>query len=399
MGVALVCLLGGSAQATVLVTDITFAERSDGQGYVVRTHTTGAPAGFFVEPEGRSISPSDGEHDVEWVLFNTALHEDFQKSGPEGPVTRYTTTQRNGHLVLRLHLSDERAVTARSYRDGASDDLLLNLAYEGSMPVAAAPPSPTTSSSEGGASSEGLTAQMSRERSRLDTVVIDPGHGGKDAGATAHGIQEKSVVLDIAHKLGNYIENRLDLEVVYTREDDRFIPLKERGSIANQVGGDLFISLHANAAPSAPSAHGTETYFLGRAQTDAARRVMRRENSVVRRYEDNPDRYDEFDEEAFVRGELFLSASMQFSQKFASLVEGQFDNRAKRRSRGVHQAGFIVLWSASMPAALVELGFLTNRTEARYLNSDQGQTYLASAIFRAVRDYAREYNEGVVASE
>jgi N-acetylmuramoyl-L-alanine amidase len=126
---------------------------------------------------------------------------------------------------------------------------------------------------------------------------------------------------------------------------------------------------------------------------------MKRENSVVREYEKNPDRYDEYDAEAFVKGELFLSASMQFSEEFAKRVQKQFKRRVERRSRGVKQAGFYVLWSASMPSVLVELGFLTNREEARYLNSDRGQTKLAKALFRAVKSYKDEYNKGVVASE
>lgn len=240
--------------------------------------------------------------------------------------------------------------------------------------------------------------RVSRERSRLDTVVIDPGHGGKDPGAVAYGLYEKDIVLDVAHELGDYIENRLDIEIIYTRTDDRFIALEERGHLANRAGGDLFISLHANAARSR-AVSGTETYFLGRSKTDAARKVMKRENSVVQQYEENPDRYDEYDAEAFVKGELFLSASMQFSEEFAALLQKQFKDRVKRRSRGVHQAGFYVLWSASMPSVLVELGYLTNRQEARFLNSDRGQTYLASAIFRAVRKYKNQYNKGLVSSE
>lgn len=398
-GCALLLLAAGPVQAKVLVTDITFSARSDGQGYVVRAHTTENPAGYYVNPEGRFISSSDGGREVKWVLFNTALHDDFQETAPKGPVTQYTTTRRNGHLVLRFQLSEEREVAATAYRDGASDDLLLNLALKRTAPVADASPAAATASEGGGTSGQELITRDSRQRSRLDTVVIDPGHGGKDPGAVAHGLLEKTIVLGVARQLGDYIENRLDLEVVFTRTTDRFIPLEERGHFANRVGGDLFISLHANAAPSAPSARGTETFFLGRSKTDAARRVMKRENSVVRRYEENPDRYDEYNEEAFVQGELFLSASMQFSEQFASLVQEQFEHRAQRHSRGVHQAGFYVLWSASMPSVLVELGFLTNRGEARFLNSDRGQAYLASAIFRAVRDYEEDYNKGIVASE
>lgn len=393
--VGLLLLAAGPVRAEVLVTDVAFAARSDGQGYVMRLRTTARPEAYMLE--------SVDDHELKWILYNTALDEDYVDRAPAGPVERYTTTQRNGHLIVRVVLGDSRSVSATAYRDGASDDLLLNLAYQGAMPVAEASSAGSSASSAAASDGQVETSEQtpipsrSRERSRLDTVVVDPGHGGKDPGATAHGLQEKDIVLDVAHKLGNYIENRLDLEVVYTRSDDRFIALEERGHIANRVGGDLFISLHANAFRSS-SVEGTETYFLGRSKTDAARRVMKQENSVVREYEENPDRYDEYDAEAFVKGELFLSASMQFSEQFASIVQEQFKRRVKRRSRGVHQAGFYVLWSASMPSVLVELGYLTNPQEAQFLNSDRGQTYLASAVFRAVRKYKNEYNKGIITS-
>jgi len=400
-------LAAGPVQANVLVTDVAFSPRSDGQGYVVRVRTTADPEAYMLQPVG--------EHELKWVLYNTSLHPDYEKRAPEGPVEGYTATQQNGHLILRVTLAPERSISPTAYRDGASTDLLLNLAYDGSAPVAEASAASSTASAAsstagtssgdaptpsptGGTAQRDPMATMTRERSRLDTVVIDPGHGGKDPGAVAHGLYEKDVVLDVARKLGDYIENRLDLEVAYTRTDDRFIALEERGHFANRVGGDLFISLHANAFQSS-SVQGTETYFLGRSKTDAARRVMKQENSVVREYEENPDRYDEYDAEAFVKGELFLSASMQFSEEFAAIVQNQFKERVKRRSRGVHQAGFYVLWSASMPSVLVELGYLTNRQEARFLNSDRGQTYLASALFRAVRKYKNQYNKGIVSSE
>lgn len=406
-------LLGaGPAHASVLVTEVAFTARSDGQGYVMRVRTTDRPEAYML----RSVD----DHTLKWVLYNTTLDDNYSKRAPEGPVKRYTIAQQQDHLVIQVTLRSELSVSATAYRDGASSDLLLNLGYEGGeAPVAEnttsgsdttpdAQPAPAESSTEettaqtgeatSGTEAADPIAQATRQHSRLDTVVIDPGHGGKDPGAVANGLFEKNVVLDVAHKLGDYIENRLDLEVIYTRTDDRFIALEDRGHLANRAGGDLFISLHANAFRSS-SVKGTETYFLGRSKTDAARRVMRKENSVVQEYEENPERYDEYDAEAFVKGELFLSSNMQFSETFAALVQEQFKNRVQRRSRGVHQAGFYVLWSASMPSVLVELGYLTNPREARYLNSDRGQTYLASGIFRAVRAYKNEYNKGIAASE
>jgi N-acetylmuramoyl-L-alanine amidase len=254
----------------------------------------------------------------------------------------------------------------------------------------------TGSAGGSGAASDGAS-QEARERWKLDTVVIDPGHGGKDPGATANGLYEKDIVLDVAHKLGDYVENRLGVDVVYTRTDDRFIPLEERGHMANEAGAKLFISLHVNAAR-AHAAHGTETYFLGPSKTEAAEKVMERENSVIKD-EDNTQRYEDYDEQALVRQTLTQSAYMRQSEQLASLVQSQFEDRVQRDNRGVHQAGFYVLWSASMPSVLVELGFLTNPREARYLKSDRGQTLLASGLFRAVRAYKKKYEKGIYRSE
>jgi len=395
LGVVLMC--AGPAHGAVLVTDVSFTARSDGQGYVMRVRTTAAPEAYLL----RRIDA----HTLEWVVYDASLHDAYEPSGPQGPVRRYTSTRTAGNLLIRVHLHPDRSISATTYRDGASSDLLLNLEYASGgrsveRPVAETPSSTRSRDARPSAASASppAAAQFTRRRSRLDTVVIDPGHGGQDPGAVANGLQEKHIVLDVARKLGSYIETRLGLEVVYTRSDDRFIPLKERGRLANRAGGDLFISLHANAFRSS-SVNGTETYFLGQSKTDAARRVMRAENSVVREYENNPERYEQYDAEAFVKGELFLSSNMQFSEDFASIVQRQFKDRVQRRSRGVRQAGFYVLWSASMPAVLVELGYLTNPREARYLNSDRGQTYLASGIFRAVRAYKNEYNKGIAGAE
>ena len=391
-----------TVQAKALVKNVMFTARSDGQGYVVRVRTADTIQAY-------SMPRSVGKHRLEWVLYNTSLHDSYQKSKPRGPVKGYTATTRRGHLILRFKLDSDQPVTAQAYRDGASSDLLLNLAYSGSAPVADAQSSEQSSessstvvqqvasSSQRSSGNSKGASKAARERWKLDTVVIDPGHGGKDPGATAHGLYEKNIVLDVAHKLGNYIENRLGIDVVYTRTDDRFIPLEERGHMANEAGAKLFISLHANAAR-AHAAYGTETYFLGPSKSEAAEKVMERENSVIK-YEENTEKYEDYDEQALVRQTLTQSAYMRQSEQLASFIQTQFDERVHRKNRGVHQAGFYVLWSASMPSVLVELGFLTNPKEARYLNSDRGQTYLASAIFRAVRKYKGQYEKGIFASE
>lgn len=401
VGAVLVLLLGssGPVQAEALLTDLSVTSRSDGEGYVVRVQST-SPVQAYGMPR------RTGETTLEWTLYNTRRHADFEPPEPSGPVTRFAVVRNEGHLVLRLHLSSDRALNVEAYRDGASSDLLLNLSYDGEPPVDEEPPVADAGSSAASAdasASEGApsppipsgVSEEARERWQFDTVVIDAGHGGKDPGAMGHGVQEKDIVLDLALKLGEYIEDRLDVDVEYTRTDDRFIPLKERGQKANQAEAKLFLSLHVNAARAA-SARGTETYFLGPSKSEAAREVMERENSVIR-YEENTERYEQYDEDALVRQTLTQSAYMRQSEQLASFVQNQFEERVHRKNRGVHQAGFYVLWSASMPAVLVELGFLSNPQEARYLKSDQGQTYLASALFRAVRTYKEQYEKGIVA--
>ena len=409
-----------SAARSVL-TEVSFTARSDGQGYVVRVRASERIAAY-------GIPQSVGENELKWTLYNTALSSSFQHDAPEGPIQRLSTTQQDGHVIL--HFALDREIEPDAYRDRASNDLLLNLAYMDAgdqgrpvpQPVRTASTSesarsestPSESAPAGNAASDGAasgetnaatpaptgslptppgTSQQARDRWRLDKIVIDAGHGGKDPGASANGLREKDLVLKVAKKLGGYIEENLGIEVLYTRTDDTFIELEERGRFANEAGAKLFISIHINAARSR-RARGTETFFLGRHKTEAARKVMERENSVIR-FEDNPEEYEEYDEQALVRQVLAQSAYMQHSEQLASLIEDQFEDRVQRRSRGVHQAGFYVLWSASMPAVLVELGFLTNPSEARFLNSEDGQTYLASAIFRAVRDYKARYEKGI----
>lgn len=386
----LVCigvLLGlpaGAAQGKPLVERVSFTPRSDGLGYVIRIHTS-AHLPAYSEP--RRLE--DGQ--VEMILFNAELARAYAHADPEGPVQAYTEEMRGGHLVLHFRLDPRKPVEVAAYRDRSSTDLLVGLTYAeaaAAMLPTPAPPVVTAGHTEaqGPRTTEG-------ERWRLDTVVIDAGHGGKDPGSTANGVREKDVVLAVARKLGAAIERELGVEVVYTRDDDRFIELKDRGRIANAAGGKLFISIHANAARDS-RAHGTETFFLGLHKTDAARHVMERENSVVR-LESNPGQYAEMDEQALIRQTLTQSAYLRKSEQLAGTIEQQFDTGVDRKSRGVKQAGFYVLWGASMPAVLVELGFVSNPNEAAFLKSDHGQTSMANAIFRAVKAYKEQYEKGL----
>ncbi len=227
---------------------------------------------------------------------------------------------------------------------------------------------------------------------RLDTIVLDAGHGGHDIGATYNGVREKDVTLGIVLALGPMLERELGLRVVYTRRDDHFEELRERGRIANRSGGKLFVSVHANAAGAA-SASGTETYFLAPHRSDSAHEVMERENSVIQ-LESAPALYAEYTQQGDILQAMAMSAYQEESQSLARLVEGRLTGQG-RRSRGVKQAGFLVLWAASMPAVLIETGFVSNPDEARMLSSATGQQQTARAIFEAISAYRDQYERGL----
>ncbi len=227
---------------------------------------------------------------------------------------------------------------------------------------------------------------------RLDTIVLDAGHGGHDVGATYNGVREKDVTLGIVLALGPMLERELGLRVVYTRRDDHFEELRERGRIANRSGGKLFVSVHANAAGAA-SASGTETYFLAPHRSTSAHEVMERENSVIQ-LESAPDLYAQYTQQGDILQAMTMSAYQEESQALARLVEGRLTGQG-RRSRGVKQAGFLVLWAASMPAVLIETGFVSNPDEARMLASPAGQQQTARAIFEAISAYRDQYERGL----
>lgn len=229
----------------------------------------------------------------------------------------------------------------------------------------------------------------------IDTIVIDPGHGGIDAGCTSNGVMEKDVVLSIALKLGKYIKENLDgVEVIYTRKTDKFVKLYKRAEIANKNNADVFISLHANAAHET-YVHGAETFCMGVNKSKENLKVAKRENSVVlleENYEKNYENYDPKSPESHILYAMQQNNNLEQSLNLASNMQHQFEHRVKRHNRGVKQAGFVVLYRTTMPSILVETGFLTNPAERRYLTSDRGQTYIASGIFRAFRNYRRTMN-------
>ena len=229
-------------------------------------------------------------------------------------------------------------------------------------------------------------------KAKIKTVIIDAGHGGKDSGSLGSVSKEKTIALKIALQVGKYInENMPDVKVIYTRTSDKFIPLFERAEIANRNQADVFISIHCNSLPSKKSnIKGTETFVMGLHSTEENLSVAKRENEVIL-LEDNYGKhyqgYNPNSPEAHIMLSMYRNAYLDQSILLADKMEQQFKERARRNSRGVKQAGFVVLKATAMPAVLVETGFLSNKEEEAYLNSEKGQSYLASAIYRALREY------------
>ncbi len=237
---------------------------------------------------------------------------------------------------------------------------------------------------------------LNKPYNKVDKIVIDAGHGGKDPGTHGDVSKEKDIALKIALKLGRTIEQYLpDVEVIYTRDDDNFVELEGRAYIANKNGADLFISIHCNAV-SNNAIYGTETYVMGLDKVEGNLRVAKKENSVILLEKDYEEKYDGFDPnspESMILLTLSQHAYREKSIDLAEKIEKQFKERVGRKSRGVKEAPFWVLWRTSMPSVLVETGYLTNSKEELDLNDPLKQDYIASGIFRAFRDYKNAIDE------
>ncbi len=232
----------------------------------------------------------------------------------------------------------------------------------------------------------------------IKTVVIDAGHGGKDPGAVAKtNLQEKDVVLDVSLQLGKLISARFPkVKVVYTRSTDVFIGLSKRAKIANDAGADLFISIHSNAAANT-SAKGFESFVLGLHKSEAALEVAKWENSSILMEEDHEQKYESFDPndpDAYIALSLRQNAFLDQSLKLAHLFQKNCVGDLQRPDRGVKQAGFLVLYKTTMPSVLVELGFLSNVEEEKFLASKNGRSLIAKELFDAFATY-KEQNDKV----
>ncbi len=413
-------LQAGISVAQNVLPRISVATRADGLGHVFRLHFESMPDSFKV------FQPSPDL--IQVAIFKKGINISSTSTPPPGQTVKsYNLTSFGSGFGLDIHLNENQYFLARAYPDANGRHLLLGLTQVGAREIRVltedlspidwrklspdyrpaepekddiitdslyiptlpdvadsiiTPPivvdTPTTPTP---------LFPSNNEDFRLRTLVIDAGHGGRDPGAVGpNRTREKDITLAVALKLGEYVNEHLpDVNVVYTRKDDTFIELQERGRIANRARGDLFVSIHTNSSTNRQP-FGTEVYFLGVARTQEALEVMKRENSVIS-LEDPRTRTRELTNEELILYELTNIGYMSTSQRLAEKLDRQFADRAGRRSRGVKQAGFLVLYHASMPAILVELGFISNVQEERYMASEQGQAILASAIFRAIRDY------------
>jgi N-acetylmuramoyl-L-alanine amidase len=236
----------------------------------------------------------------------------------------------------------------------------------------------------------------------VKVIVLDAGHGGKDpgnVGTKRYHETEKHVALDVTLLVGKYIkENMPGVKVIYTRDTDKYLELYERSALANRNKGDLFVSIHCNAWTD-PAANGTETFLIGLHKTAAQFETAKRENSVIlmeENYEVNYEGFDPNSPESYIALTLYQDAYFEQSLSIAQKVQYQFRERVQRKDRGVKQAGFYVISRTLMPSVLIELGFLTNKEEEDFLQSKAGKEYMASAIFRAIKEYVTERETGTL---
>lgn len=238
-----------------------------------------------------------------------------------------------------------------------------------------------------------ITALFYAAVSAAFTVVIDAGHGGHDAGAIGSYSKEKNINLKYALLVGNMLkEKNPDIKVIFTRDKDVFVELKERAAIANRANADLFVSIHTNSSKS-QSANGMETFTLGASRSKENMEVAMLENSVILLEEDHESKYEGFDPnstDSYIMFEFMKDQYSNFSIQCADLVQKNIIEASGRTDRGVRQAGFLVLRATAMPSILIELGFISNRAEEKFLNQSANQVKVATAIYNAIVDYKHE---------
>ncbi len=241
-----------------------------------------------------------------------------------------------------------------------------------------------------------VTNSLNKQQAGVSVIVIDPGHGGIDLGASVGHIHEKDIALGISLKLGELIKNNFpEIKIIYTRSNDVFVSVYERAQIANQNKSDLFISIHVNAVEQT-YVKGTETFVLGQHRTKENLEVAKKENAVILLEDDYHTTYEGFDPdspESYIMFELIQNEYLGQSVLFASEIQKQLQNVANRKNRSVKQSGFIVLRQITMPGVLIEAGFISNMEERNYLYTNKGQSEIATSVFNAFKEYRKQIEE------
>ncbi len=242
-------------------------------------------------------------------------------------------------------------------------------------------------------------ANKDKDKDKI-TIVLDPGHGGKDFGATENGAKEKDINLKVAKKLHELIDKKLkEVDVVMTRNSDVYLTLQQRADIANDADGDLFMSIHVNSVDkknrNRQSVKGSSVYVLGLHRDQDNMKVAMRENSVIELESDYKEKYSGFDpskDESYIIFEMAQKRNLGESIRVAGEAQNELVNNAGRANRGVRQAGFWVLWATSMPAVLVELDFICNPESVKYMTSEKGENELAESLFNAIKKFVERRN-------
>ncbi|MGE5353529.1 MAG: N-acetylmuramoyl-L-alanine amidase [Acidobacteriota bacterium] len=366
------------------------------------------------ETPERKAESSDSKYDIQTVSIDTKSNGTLIKIKSKKKIGRYSSTIKDGTLYLNiLGLSADEDNIESLKSEGIVKK--INVKKVGSNTQMEFTLSGGYSTSETFPDDNGMgllitihnkllsktssAQEKQKERWTLNTVVIDAGHGGKDPGTIGvEGIKEKDINLAIALRLGKMIQEYMpEVKVVYTRSKDNFVELYKRGKIANENNGNLFISIHCNATPQKPSgANGFEIYLLRPGRTKEAISIAERENSVIQ-YEDNRSHYQKLTDENFILVTMAHSSYMRYSEQFSDILNKQLNHDLDISSNGVKQAGFYVLVGASMPSVLVETGFLSNRKDAEYLNSKQGQGNIAESIYKAIKSFKSDYDKVIQA--
>lgn len=233
-----------------------------------------------------------------------------------------------------------------------------------------------------------FSIQTQAQTSSVFTVVLDAGHGGKDPGKVAGGVNEKDVALQIVKKVGAKLEKYPNIKVIYTRDTDTFVALEQRGAIANRAKADLFVSIHCNAHNT--SASGAETYVLGLHANDKNFQVAKAENEVIYLEDNYQTKYAGYDinsPESVIGLSIVQEQFLEQSIYLAKLIQDNFEKDVQAVNRGVKQAGFVVLHQTYMPSVLIETGFITHPKERKFLTSNKGQNSLAQSIVKALLAY------------